>query len=537
MTTSKDMPAAIRAWRGALGEDKAASDSAALDSYSRTTLAKATRPCCVLYPTSTEEVQQVVRIANEHGVVLYPVSRGKNWGYGDACAPSENAAIVDLTRMNRIVEVNVDLAYAVIEPGVSQAELHEYLQANNTGLWMDCTGAGRDASLVGNTLDRGFGHTRYGDHFATACGMEAVLADGRVLNTGYSHYPNAQSSHVYRYGVGPFLDGLFCQSNYGIVTKIGLWLMPKPEAFSCFAITVPEDEKLELLIDRIRPLRMAGIVNAALHIGNDLRILSSRTHYPWDLAQGVTPLPEHLRKQMREELAIGAWTAAGAITGTKGHVRASKRALRQALSGLGTLRFVGDNMLALGEWVVGKLGTVGLGAGLRQQLTALRPVYDLLQGKPNDDALHGAQWRLRQPPGHASADPLESGCGLIWISPVVPMTGKHAREVLQIVEPIFAAYRFEPLATFTMINERAMIGILNMAFDRNEEEEATRAEACYHDVTSKLVEAGYIPYRVSLAGMEHLQDNSVFWEVATAVKRTLDPKDIIARGRYIPPLA
>ncbi|HJP34531.1 MAG TPA: FAD-binding protein, partial [Gammaproteobacteria bacterium] len=50
-------------------------------------------------------------------MVLYPISRGKNWGYGDACPTTDGAAIVDLSRMNQIVEVNTDLAYCVVEPG------------------------------------------------------------------------------------------------------------------------------------------------------------------------------------------------------------------------------------------------------------------------------------------------------------------------------------------------------------------------------------------------------------------------------------
>ena len=89
--------------------------------------------------------------------------------------------------MNRIHEVNVELAYAVVEPGVSQGQLYEYLEEHETGLCLDCTGAGRGASLVGNALDRGFGHTRYGDHFATACGLEgrtAILALGEKGSSG-----------------------------------------------------------------------------------------------------------------------------------------------------------------------------------------------------------------------------------------------------------------------------------------------------------------------------------------------------------------
>ena len=119
---------------------------------------------------------------------VYPISCGKNWGYGDACAPAAGSAILDLGRMNRILEVNRELAYCVIEPGVTQGQLFNYLRDNKTGLWMDATAAGPESSLVGNTADRGFGHTRYGDHFLTCSGMEIVLADGRVLNTGFGHF-------------------------------------------------------------------------------------------------------------------------------------------------------------------------------------------------------------------------------------------------------------------------------------------------------------------------------------------------------------
>ena len=531
------MNAAIQEWIAALGATSVLADDVTVARYARTTQDQGTRPMCVLYPRSTEEVRVIVGIASEHGVVVYPISRGRNWGYGDACAPTDGAAIVDLSRMDRIIEVNTELAYAVIEPGVTQQQLYDYLRDHNTGLWPDSTGAGREASLVGNTLDRGFGHTRYGDHFLTACGMEVVLADGRVLNTGFGHYPNARAAHVYRYGVGPFLDGLFCQSNFGIVTRIGIWLMPRPEAFTFFFIKVDRDENLLPLIDRLRPLRLAGILQSAIHIGNDLRILSATGRYPWKEAGNRTPLPEEVRLRLREAGGVGAWNAGGSLTGTKAHVRASRKTLRRAVGSLGKVIFVDDIKLALGEFAARCLGIVGLGARLRTQLQALRHNYGLLKGVPTDEPLLGAQWRLRRPKKGDSLNPLDAGCGLMWISPVIPMTGRDAESLLRVADPIFAQYGFELLATFTMITERAMIAILNIVFDKAEPDETARARRCYDALADALVAAGYIPYRVGLHGMSKIRwEGDVFWEVASQIKKALDPKDIIARGRYVPPV-
>ena len=84
------------------------------------------------------------------------------------------------------------------------------------------------AGPLGNMVDRGVGYTPYGEHFLFSSGMEVVLADGEVLRTGMGSMPGSNTWQVFRWGYGPTLDGIFTQSNYGIVTKMGMWLMPAP---------------------------------------------------------------------------------------------------------------------------------------------------------------------------------------------------------------------------------------------------------------------------------------------------------------------
>src|SRR3546814_9477452 len=88
---------------------------------------------------------------------------------------------------------------------------------------------------------------------------------------GFGHFDMARSSHLFPYGIGPALDGLFVQSSLGIVTAIGIWLMPEPEAYSFFICSLERDEDIAAFVDDLRPLRLDGTVRSVIHMGNDLR--------------------------------------------------------------------------------------------------------------------------------------------------------------------------------------------------------------------------------------------------------------------------
>lgn len=182
-------------------------------------------------PASVEEVQAIVRIANELKVPLFPISTGMNLGYGGSAPNLRGTVILDLKRMNKIIEVNDERNFAIVEPGVSYMDLYRYIEERGLDVMIDVPDTGW-GSVLGNAMDHGAGFTKgvYKDHWGSHSGLEVVLADGTVLRTGMGAVENSETFAEYPYGFGPTVDGLFGQGNAGIVTKMGMRLQPKPKA-------------------------------------------------------------------------------------------------------------------------------------------------------------------------------------------------------------------------------------------------------------------------------------------------------------------
>ena len=178
--SSPHLEMALEQWREQLGPENVILDPAGLRTAETATFATNIAVPAIVRPGNREEVQQVLRIANEWRIPVYPVSGGCNWGYGSRVPSANGCVLMDLGRMNRILDFSEDLAYITVEPGVTQQQVFAFLQERQSGLWMDATGASPHSSLVGNTVERGFGHTPYGDHFSHVCGMEVVLPNGEV---------------------------------------------------------------------------------------------------------------------------------------------------------------------------------------------------------------------------------------------------------------------------------------------------------------------------------------------------------------------
>jgi len=336
----------------------------------------------LIRPGNKHELQQCVQVANQFRIPIYPVSSGKNWGYGSRVPPADESALIDLSRLNQILDFNEELGYVTVEPGVTQRQLYAFLQERKTRLWMDATGSSPDCSLIGNVMERGFGHTPLGDHFAHVCGLEVLLATGEFIDTGFASFPDSRSAATSRWGLGPSLDGLFSQSNLGIVTRMTVWLMPAPEAFEAFFFRAEDPAGFSRLINSLRDLRMKDVLRSAAHIGNDYKVLAGLQQYPWAETGGHTPLSLAQMAQFRQKLGFGAWNVSGGLYGTPAQIAEAKKALRRALRGQpGKLKFLKPSTLAFAKRFA-KVFKLFSGWDLSRTVELVEPVLGLMQGVP-----------------------------------------------------------------------------------------------------------------------------------------------------------
>ena len=523
---------AIRQWAGAIGSDYVITSAADLRAAETGTFATGHSIPAIIRPADRAEVQECLRIANRWRVPVYPVSSGRNWGYGSRVPASDGCVLLELGRMNRIIDFNESLGYVTVEPGVTQAQLQAFLAERRSNLWMDSTGASPHCSLVGNAVERGFGHTPYGDHFAHTSNLEVVLPEGEVIETGFGRYPGAHASPVYRWGVGPILDGLFSQSNFGVVTRMTLWLMPAPEYFQAYYFKCETEAGLPELIDALRPLRMNGTIRSSSHIANDYKVLSALQQYPWEETRGETPLTGALMPKFRKELRIGAWNGSGALYGTRAQVKEARRLLRLALRGKATdLQFLDDRKLAMAARFAGVYQRL-TGWNLRRTLAVLRPVYGLMKGIPTEHPLASTYWRKRTAPP-AQMDPDRDGCGLLWCSPVAPNDGRHAARISDLAGEALLGGGFEPAISMTVLTDRTLSCIVSLCWDRAIPGEDEKAMASYRELLDRLAREGYHSYRLSVGAMCAMGADGEYHQVLSAIKHCLDPNGVLAPGRYL----
>lgn len=456
------------------------------------------RPSGVLVATTVEQIQGVLQVCNRHRIPIWTISTGRNFGYGSAAPATPGQMVLDLRRMNRILDVDAEMCTALVEPGVTYRQLQDHIDERGLALWLSFPSSGPIVGPVGNTLDRGVGYNRYGEQMAHFCGLEVVLPDGQVLRTGMGGVSGSNTWQAYRWGYGPWLDGLFTQSNFGVVTKMGLWLMARPETYKGLIVPLADENAMVAAVDIARKLRFQEVIENCV-IGHSLYSIAAHARRS-DLYPGPGAISEQAFGKILETLKAPPFGFVCTLYGTEEQVAADLAIVRRAFANIGPVLTLDDLPDAPDSF--------------------LQHMQNNMTGKLTLEEFGVYNFR--------------GGGGSAWFAPVLQMKGSEALKNLKLCKAVYDRHGFDYMGGFLMgYSGRHVDHVTDLQFDRTSAEETRRAHACFEELIAVNAANGYAVYRVNTGFMKQVAD--VYGTAQKAInrrlKRALDPNGILAPGK------
>ncbi|WP_208606467.1 FAD-binding oxidoreductase, partial [Streptomyces silaceus] len=432
----------------------------------------------VLRPRTGDEVADLVRAAATARTPLHPVSTGRNWGLGSALPVDDGAAVLDLSGLGRIREVDTRRGYAVVEPGVTQGELSARL--TGTDRMLNLTGASRHTSVIGNILERGVGlHRPRAEDLA---GLELVLADGVRVRTGW--WPSPEGPAVVQpHGHGASLNHLFTQASWAVVTAAVVRLLPRPRSVRILPATFPA-ARLATAVDTLRAWTTGRLVPATTKIYDPV---AARTY--------------GLRKP----------------DGTPGDAY------------LAHLALTGDTDLttALADLLAARLREAACPLAEGPPGAADAEAHGAYAGADDpDDAL------FRRKTGGCCARCLDRRGGLLMFLPVVPFDGAAVETAAALIDAALEEGTARPGITMNVLDADTVDHVVTLRFDPADAASTAAAHRTLDRLHASFAAHGWPPYRPDV---DHPRPAAADPELHRRLAGALDPHGVFARGRFAPP--
>ncbi len=252
------------------------------------------RPDLVVFPRSTEDVVAIVKLANQYSVPV--VGRGAGTGLSGGSIPREGGIVIGFSRMNRILEIDLENERAIVQPGVVNLDITLAVQGSGYFYAPDPSSQ-RACTIGGNVAENAGGpHTlAYGVTTNHVLGVEAVLADGTVITTG------GKETDLAGYDLTGFLTG--SEGMLALTTKVIVRLMRQPEVVkTILAIYDAADDAG----DTVAEITARAITPVAIEMldGVMLRMVEEATHagYPMDAGAVLLIELEGLKESVEEQV-------------------------------------------------------------------------------------------------------------------------------------------------------------------------------------------------------------------------------------------
>ena len=435
-------------------------------------------PSGVIFCQNTEQIVKAVKIANEYKIPITPRVAGTN--LGGLTIPAEGGVVLDLTKMNRILEVNTDEMYAVIEPGVTFEQIKKHLD-QKYDLVIGYPLSPPWVSIVANCLCDGLSNLsfRHGSMAEWINSIEVVLPTGEVMVAG----AGALSHIWFSRAPMPDLVGLFVswQGTTGIVTKMAVQLWPKrPQRKRLFIMTYDWEGAFYLFRTFSR-----------YNIFDDIGGLS------WPSAKYLLKVKNPKERDPDEPLFFVYLDISGED----------------------------EEELAVKLKIVYRILSNAKNKGIEMEKPV--SVDDLL--KINPDFSKFADF-----PTYLDFLIETEGGGLTWVGTYGPMS--NLVEGAKKGEEIQRKYGFPPTMVFRAM-KGGHFGVLRYIeiFDKKNPSSVNAVRQCNEELCDLAMKLGYIPYKSPIWMVKRFQDkiNPTFMETLRKIKKLLDPNNIMNPGKWL----
>lgn len=499
--------------------------------YGADTGASQRLPAGAIIIKEVDAIQDVLALANEFKVPLWPISGGRNFGYGTSLPVDSRSFIVDLSQLRRVY-IDVNSSTALIEPGVTQADLHAAIKKSGADLLVPTTGVGPNGNILGNALDGGYGLTPIADHFNAISELEGFWGNGTEFRHTYQDLGCAEMAKRWNAGTGYSWAGLLRQGSFGIVTKARVQLARSPEATRILVFEwksndafIASQTELNKLTEDIPGI--GGII-----MMNDCRILSTQVDTPLASPLKGSERADYLKK-LAKERKISAWTGLGTLYGSRAAVAGSVKDIRRRLKNCRVWSFSPDEIRLL-QQLQTYLPSWGF-SSLRRHFGALVNTLGTVEGYPIVAFLKIAY--ALDPTAKkldVNSHPAKDGAGILWYAPLVPFTADEVERYRTVMTKCLMDNGFDPLLAVTSRSSRTLSGTIPVLFDRKNPDDVVRAKNCYRQLVKTGLENGWPPYRLGVDYMDMIAcpADSPSAQVQQLLKRALDENAVIASGRY-----
>ncbi|HZN14880.1 MAG TPA: FAD-binding oxidoreductase [Acidimicrobiales bacterium] len=427
----------------------------------------------VVRPGSADEVRKVLLAAAGAGAPVTPVVAGYN--VAGLTIPRRGGIVLDLTRMNRIVEVDEDAMYVVVEPGVTFEQLKRHLDDQHPDLVYSYPFAPPSTSVLANALLDGLNNLsmRHGAMGQWVNGVEAVLADGTVVRTGAGGVVDKWFARAPL----PDLTGLFIstQGTTGVVTRAALQLQPRPAARArWFAFA----DDLDTAYTAMRALARTGSFD-------DVGLMT------WPAAKMLFGATRDLRRADDEPFAFLFLD----MTGASDDELAARKDIAQRIlddAGIETVFPVEDLVRAVPRY---------------GPLAELPTTLDFLLDFPGG----GLTWVGSYGPGAGWVDGAHKGLGVLE---------EHGFPPFLVARPMAGGHYF--VLRFVA------------CFDKGDVAEVERVRAVMGRLADVVLDQGYVPYKASADAAQRIlaRAHPGFVELWSRVRGLLDPDGRMNPGRW-----